>query len=29
MNARNKGLLWGIILGILALFGWQRMKASA
>jgi predicted negative regulator of RcsB-dependent stress response len=29
MSARNKGLLWGIILGILALFGWQKMRMAA
>ena len=29
MSARTKGLVWGIVLGILALLGWQRMKATA
>lgn len=29
MNSKNKGLLWGFLLGLLALFGWQRYQAKA
>lgn len=29
MKAQTKGLLWGLILGFLALMGWQRYQAKA